>query len=40
VIRFEIPLVEQAGYEIDIVSVGDDNKGLRAEHAGVPTYHG
>jgi len=27
VFRFEIPLVDQATYEIDIVSVGDDNKG-------------
>jgi hypothetical protein len=33
VFRFVIPLVDQAGFETDIVSVGDDKKGLRAEHA-------
>lgn len=38
--RFEIPLVDHAGYEIDIVSVEDGNKVLRADHAESTTYHG
>lgn len=38
--QFEIPLVDQAGYEIDMLSVGDDDKGLRAKQGGSTAYHG